>query len=802
MIIANVLLLSLAIVPQTKPAKATQSVLKAGLVISTSTKFKAGEYVIERKDLDTPAITVSGSNLVLDYSGVKLAGSSRNVDPDKRSGLGILIKGSNITIKNLTVRGYKIGLLAKDVPGLKLINCDLSYNWKQHLHSNLEREDTGDWMSYHKNENDEWFGYGAAAYLKGCDGFEVKGCRVTGGQCGLMLVKSNKGLVWNNDFSFLSAVGIGMYRSSENKIMHNRIDWCVRGYSHGVYNRGQDSTGVLIYEQSNRNIFAYNSGTHGGDGFFLWAGQSTMDTGEGGCNDNILYGNDWSHSPANGIEATFSRNIFVNNLLLDSWHGVWGGFSYDSVVMGNWFGGNGESIAIEHGQRNDIAFNQFDKDWLSIYLWQNASVDPNWGYGKTRDIKNHGSKVRSNVIRSSFDTALQFGTSEDVAIDMNLVQRSGAFMKLSGTLTNISVTNNQIFGKLEKFPSSISATNNTFTTGGEDAKPVDGSPLFRGGGPNLEFESNLSPEQYAAQFRTNWDPTKQDRMLPPLVANFMNASQAGTALETMKKYYIAPLAGGMNAFLPAGSLRGRRYILVDEWGPYDFRRPILWPRATRSSAGATKIRFEVLGPNGVWAAKSVTGATLNVQNGSVPGWVEATLEPGAQNVNIKLEYTGAATTDPFGRSTPAGKAVAFGYHQFRVPQNWEIKFFKWNASNDPRTKITEFAKLILGDPIKTMQSDKLDFAGAIKDVPGDHYATVAETPISLPGGEYDFELTTDDGARLYLDGKLLVEDAWKYQGPTTYTRRVKVVEGTHRIRVEHFQIDGYAALKFNIRPVP
>ena len=31
--------------------------------------------------------------------------------------------------------------------------------------------------------------------------------------------------------------------------------------------------------------------------FFLWAGQTTMDTGEGGCNDNTLIdGNDFSYA--------------------------------------------------------------------------------------------------------------------------------------------------------------------------------------------------------------------------------------------------------------------------------------------------------------------------------------------------------------------------------------------------------------------------------------------------------------------------------------------------------------------------
>ena len=60
--------------------------------------------------------------------------------------------------------------------------------------------------------------------------------------------------------------------------MYNKIIFNVRGYSHGVYNRGQDSAGILVYEQSSNNLFYKNTVTHGGDGFFLWAGQTTMDS--------------------------------------------------------------------------------------------------------------------------------------------------------------------------------------------------------------------------------------------------------------------------------------------------------------------------------------------------------------------------------------------------------------------------------------------------------------------------------------------------------------------------------------------
>ena len=158
---------------------------------------------------------------------------------------------------------------------------------------------------------------------------------ITGGQCGLMMTNCNDGLVYNNNFSFNSGIGIGMYSSSRNKILHNQLDFNVRGYSDGIFNRGQDSAGLLVFEQCNNNTFAYNSATHSGDGFFLWAGQYTMDTGEGGCNDNIIEHNDFSYAPTNGVEATFSRNYIIGNVIKECDNGIWGGYSYNSNIINN-----------------------------------------------------------------------------------------------------------------------------------------------------------------------------------------------------------------------------------------------------------------------------------------------------------------------------------------------------------------------------------------------------------------------------------------------------------------------------------
>lgn len=603
--------------------------LRPGLVLTTSARFPGGEVLLpdSHEDGTGGAIVVRGDNLTVDFGGATLRGTPETAEPDQRAGTGLLVTGRNVTLRNVHVRGFKIGLLARRAPGLKVLDSDFSYNWKQHLRSTPAREDESDWMSYHHNEADEWLRYGAGMSLSDCDGFEVRGCHVTGGQCGLMLTRCRNGLIWNNDFSFLSAIGVGLYRSEANRVMHNRIDWCVRGYSHGVYNRGQDSAGILVFEQSSRNTFAYNSVTHGGDGFFLWAGQTTMDTGMGGCNDNLLYGNDFSHAPTNGIELTFSRNRIIHNLVLECWHGVWGGYSYDSLFARNVFGFNVESVAIEHGQDNRFVGNTFYREHTGIRLWQNAQQDPNWGYPKHHDTRSHDYLVAGNRFDSIDGSALDIRRTAGVRLEDNHYVHLGAPAVASDSETT---------GLISDAPKAAT-----------DDRPL--SPTIgRDGRALLAAEQDTGA--YLARFReVKWNPWAPDDPDAP-----------------------APLPGGQKPFLATGALRGRRFILVGEWGPYDFRSPLLVRREPVPGRPRT-LRFDVLGPKGAWRLISPSGAaSVSATTGKVPGMLIVTLPEGAasaapENLDLRLEYRGAATTDYRGIVTPAGKPVAFGYRSPAAP---------------------------------------------------------------------------------------------------------------------------------------
>ena len=381
---------------------AQEKALTNGMRINSSTKIKKGIYKLPASSsMNEAIIIIEGNNIVVDFNNALLQGSDDIMQPDKFTGVAILIRNSrNITIKNAKAKGYKLAVMAVDVQSLTIEQSDFSYNYRPQLNSTQEKEDISDWMSYHQNENDEWLRYGAAMYLKNCDMAIIRNNKVTGGQNALMMTGSSDGLIYNNDFSFNSGIGLGMYRSERNKVLHNRIIFNVRGYSHGVYNRGQDSAGILVYEQSNENLFYRNAVTHGGDGFFLWAGQSTMDSGKGGCNDNVLMGNDFSYAPTNGIEVTFSRNYIADNRIYECDHGIWAGYSYETDFRNNKIRNNRIGIALEHGQNNKISYNVFYKNKEAIRLWSRKEQPADWGYAQNRDTRSRDYIIASNSFNS------------------------------------------------------------------------------------------------------------------------------------------------------------------------------------------------------------------------------------------------------------------------------------------------------------------------------------------------------------------------------------------------------------------
>ena len=680
--------------------------LRSGLVITQSVRVAPRAYRLTApSSLDSAAITIRGDDITVDFAGASLVGIDPASDPDQAGGVGIRIDGGrNVRLINATVRGYKVGVLARGTRHLTLAHDDFSHNWKPRLFSAIEHESLADWLSHHHNDQREWLRFGAGAYLEDVHGGEIHDLRIEQGMEGLMLVRSDSLRIWNNVIEFNSGVGIGLYRSSDNVIMHNRASYNVRGYSHGFYRRGQDSANLLLYEQSCRNVVAYNSMTHGGDGLFLWAGQSTMDTGEGGSNDNLFYANDFSFAPTNGMEATFSRNVFAENRVEGSDYGLWGGYSFESRIVGNHFTRNRTGVAIEHGQNNTIARNAFNGDTVAVNLWANPIEPGDWGYPKHRDTRSRDYVVADNEF-----------------------------------------TGNRV---------GVRSANTTGTMAANRFTHVD-SAVVR--------------------------------------ADTSALRETGGAPDVAQPVAPAPIAEGVDArALDSLASRDRSAIVVDEWGPYDWRSPKLWP--VDSGRGAS-VRLRVLGPAGSWRVVGRRGiAALTTDRGRVGDTV--TVTPSTPNDwTLSLEYRGGTVVSPRGARTPASAPYQFSYSRFEPLGRWHLAVFPWTDASDPRTQPAAFAALIRGTPRLSLDQSRLDvmwYRPAVAGIPAAKWAAVATTTLALAAGTYTLRTISDDGIRVWLDDKLVIDD-WAAHESRVAT--APITPGRHSLRVEYYQVDGWTELR-------
>ena len=687
---------------------------KDDITITASARIKPGLYRIDDAN-DNGIVHVQGDGLTLDFTGVTIAGADEKTPADEYKGWGIVARGAkNLTIKGLTIRGVKVGMHLKDCDGLTVTGCDVSSNWRQHLKSTPRGEDGADWLFGHDNDQNEWFRYGAGIYIESSKGVTVSNCRARRGQNGLCLSRVDDSFIFDNDLSFLSGWGLAMWRSSRNDVSNNKFDWCMRGFSYKVYHRGQDSTGILIYEQCNDNVFAYNSATHGGDGFFLYAGNETLQrTGTGGCNRNLLYRNDFSHAAANGIEATFSDgNQFIENRLDECDHGVWGGYSYNTVIVGNSMRDCHNGVSIEHGHGNRIEGNTFERCGLGVHAWGGDNPDfAKTPYGQKQDTKSHGYTIARNTFQST-KVAVALESTSDVAIVDNTIH---ADVAVPADPRCDNLTMRPIAGKIE----------------GVEPQPAT----------------------------------------------------AGIAKHTLS---IPKTRGTQDAYLPKGALRGWRYIFVDDWGPYDFTQMRLFPNDV-AAWGSTEMFL--LGPEADFTVSGVAGGvTVAPMQGKLPA-------------TLKVTSSGTGASE-FSFTIATGKESlrASGILLFAT---WDVRFFGWEdqgAQKPPK----DWDAVLRSTPLDERKLETIDFTwggGRPSDkVPGNHFATLATTEMELPGGKYEVRTVSDDGVRLSIDGKRII-DNWTWHPPHEDKAEVTLEKGKHAIRLEHFEIDGVAQLQFVLRPV-
>ncbi len=720
---------------------------------------------------------IKADNVTVTFkAGSVLRGAAAGTPWNELRGIGVRIDGQrNVTLKGLRVHGFKNGVVASNADGLVVDGGDYSDNYRQQLKSTPEAENGADWLFPHNNDETKWRDqYGGAICVESSTNVTIREVRVRRGQNGIILDRVNDSAIYDNDCSFLSGWGLAIWRSSRNKITRNAFDFCVRGHVEGVYNRGQDSAGILAFEQCNDNLIAENSATHGGDCFFGFAGHDAIgekwmsrerdrlrkETGRKdvddlirpsaelvasmsnlGCNRNLLIGNDFSYSPAHGIEMTFSEgNQFVRNRLVENAIcGVWGGYSSGTLIAENEFTGNGGmayglergAINMEHAADNLIVRNRFLNNKCAVHLW--------W-------------------------------------------DNDGALLKYPGVAgTEKGIVGNVIAGNRFEINRDV-----PFKNLRSDAKLI-----------LLQFRDSTQ-----GNVTSNFYFANDVKLAHPQAVEFDGKPETKPRTDGVMPRVAIPTYRALGKTRPVGArkhLRGREQIIMDEWGPWDHESPLVRP----AKSGMGEQVFDVFGLSKVREVKVVEGeVSAELVSGT------NALAASAKKLIIRARsgvasYRVRVAADGFEKEV-SGLIIA---------AEWRVKFFPWKV--DPREDLAAWRKLADGPEAKSVTVPRIDFPfgmGGPRDLKlsdtlsrsgpeGNHFGLIAQTSLKLPKGRWRFRTNSDDGVRVLVNGRPVIEN-WTWHVPTNNDGVFdQAANASADITVEYFEIDGFATLRLDIEPV-
>ena len=399
--------------------------LTKGMVIKQSAKVKRQQYNLSSVDSHQPAIVIHGDNIVLDFNQAVLNGNPALVKPDAFTGIAIEIRQSkNVIIRNLNVKGFKVAISAEGVENLVIEHCDFSYNYRQHLPSLSIKKANGEAIPATEASLSQ---DGAAIMLKACNNSKMANNKVTNGQNALVLLQSNDGLIYNNDFSFNSGVALQLNQSSRNKVLYNRMVFNIRDQG----NKAETGAGIHVMFGSTANLFFRNAVTHNGIGIHL---SDQPNEGNEAAVGNILNSNDFSFATVAGIVTEENASAIYNNRIFGCVNGLIGSEIKNVKIGGNQFRNNSTAINIINGQQVSIHHNLFIKDEIAIRL-QGEGVDV-----VARDqISNHKASRGYILAANSFnknDTVFHLADTDSIAVFSNRYDSEVIFENKAG-VTNI-----------------------------------------------------------------------------------------------------------------------------------------------------------------------------------------------------------------------------------------------------------------------------------------------------------------------------------------------------------------------------
>jgi hypothetical protein len=158
------------------------------------------------------------------------------------------------------------------------------------------------------------------------------------------------------------------------------------------------------------------------------------------------------------------------------------------------------------------------------------------------------------------------------------------------------------------------------------------------------------------------------------------------------------------------------------------------------------------------------------------------------------------------------KYLSAGHHLVKVEyyenRGRAVARVRWTQVSDPSQYWQgEYYdnKSLSGLPSLVRDDPAIDFSwGSGSPSPGqidaDGFSVRWSRNLALAAGSYRFRMTVDDGARLYVNGHLLI-DAWKDQPPRTYTGDIYLTGDPVSVQMEYYENTGHATARLSWEPV-
>jgi len=139
--------------------------------------------------------------------------------------------------------------------------------------------------------------------------------------------------------------------------------------------------------------------------------------------------------------------------------------------------------------------------------------------------------------------------------------------------------------------------------------------------------------------------------------------------------------------------------------------------------------------------------------------------------NLKMEYY----------ERGGGALAQLAWERLENYPDWKAEYY-----NNPKLE---------GNPVLVRNDVSVNFDwGAGSPGPGvsaDNFSIRWRRGLNFPAGNYRFQVRVDDGARLWVDGNLVI-DQWHDGAPTTYSADANLTNGWHTLRMEYYERSGGA----------